>query len=501
MEAAMEPRNDQPELRSKFAYYSSILSNLMSYGTTIVPVFFLNIYYDTITNKRNNNWDIETRKKNLSMLSLSYNLGGLIGIIVAFLVAKLNPRLILNISRFIIAACCICLAVPDITTMLISRFFSNLFAVLCQITLVWTVYEFYRVKDQAKIMVVISLSIPLNNFLMSMSSKLDTGDKWYWNQVLSFMPLTLMMSIIIDIFCTKRLNSVSYLLREHGRETAFQQLNNVFSEEYTEELVQRFEMELQNEKKEKEKLEQKGFSQWSMDLMVYKYPFINLQLITLLALTGFQIQYMGDGLLIGSKVLSDSQATQSTKTAMTLETIAELITYILAIVFSLTQKRKRSLLVCMFFACLILFSSSLGYLIQDLRVVRFGLVLLGVSYGFYFPALHLYTNDLVPASLVPSQVLCIIAMNTVADPLFPLFFDFENSSYESIGLKFAFLTLIGVVSMGVVFCLMIETDGLTRDQVRIQLNNRWGGGKRTENGFVELQTEETHPSKVSEKIK
>ena len=501
MKENLRPKVDQPEVKSKFTYYISIILNVISYDMTLVPGFFLNIYYDTITNEQNNNWDVEIRKNNLSKLSLFHNLGGLVGILVGLVVSKLNPMVVLNLSRFMLAISVICLAVPDITIMALSRFFTNLFGCLCQVTVIWTAYELYRSEDQAKIMVALSLAVPIFNFSISLSSKFDPGNEWYWRQVLAIIPFTLVLSVFIDLFCIKRLNSVSYLLREHGRETAFQQLNNVFSEEYTEELVQRFEMELQNEKKEKEKLEQKGFSQWSMDLMVYKYPFINLQLITLLALTGFQIQYMGDGLLIGSKVLSDSQATQSTKTAMTLETIAELITYILAIVFSLTQKRKRSLLVCMFFACLILFSSSLGYLIQDLRVVRFGLVLLGVSYGFYFPALHLYTNDLVPASLVPSQVLCIIAMNTVADPLFPLFFDFENSSYESIGLKFAFLTLIGVVSMGVVFCLMIETDGLTRDQVRIQLNNRWGGGKRTENGFVELQTEETHPSKVSEKIK
>ena len=184
---------------------------------------------------------------------------------------------------------------------------------------------------------------------------------------------------------------------------------------------------------------------------------------------------MSNGLLIGSKELNDTTATQSTKSALSYETISELIAYIVALSFTLTKKRKRSLLVCMSFASLVLFSSSLGYLMQDLRIVRFGMVLLGPSFGFYFPSVHMYTNDLIPASLVPIQLFCVLFVSTIADPLFPLLFNFENSSYGSIGLKFAFLTLVCLISMGLVFVLMIETDGMTRDQVRNLLRGRWGG--------------------------
>ena len=252
-------------------------------------MFFLNIYYDTITNEQNNKWDANTRKNYLSKLNLCYNLGGLAGIILGLVISKLNPRLILNVGRFFLAVCCLCLAVPDINTMAISRFFSNLFSVVCEITVIWTVYELYRPRDQAKVMVALSLANPLFNLAISVSSKFDPGNQWYWKQVLTVLPLILVLSIVVDIFCTKRLNSVSYMLREYGRETAVQELTNVFSEDYTEKLVSKFEIQLKNEQKEKKILEEKGFSQWAMDLMVYRSSLINLLIISFLASMGFQI--------------------------------------------------------------------------------------------------------------------------------------------------------------------------------------------------------------------
>ena len=492
----------QPEIRSKFAYYSSILSNLMSYGTTIVPVFFLNIYYDTITNERNNNWDTNTRKNNLSKINLCYNLGGLVGIFVAFLLTKYNPRVVLNISRFIISACCVSLAVPDITTIMISRFFSNLFAIVSQIAVIWIVYEFYLVRDQAKIMVAIALSIPLNNLLMSVSSKFDSGDKWYWKQVLGYMPLMLMMGIVIDIFCTGSLNSVTYLLRERGRETTVEELSKIFSEEYTENLVKKFEIQLKNEQKDRRKLEERGVSQWAMDSMVYKSSLINLLVISFLGAMGFQIQYMSNGLLIGSKELSDTVATQNTKTAMTAETMVELTSYVVALFFNLTKKRKRTLMLALFFASLVLSCTSIGYLIQDLRIVRLGIALLGVSFAFNLPSIHMYTNDLVPQSLVPIQSVCCVSVNMIADALFPLVFNFENSEYTTIGLKFGFLVLVAVVSLGAMYFLMIETDGMTRDQIRLRLKNRGAGRPEIKfeegNGFVELENSSTRKDVESE---
>ena len=82
--------------------------------------------------------------------------------------------------------------------------------------------------------------------------------------------------------------------------------------------------------------------------------------------------------------------------------------------------------------------------------------------------------------------------------MFPLFFNFEESSYESIGLKFACLTFIGMVCVGVTSWLMIETDGMSRDQVRMELTNSKGKKenislletKSARPGFVELLEDE-----------
>ena len=161
-------------------------------------------------------------------------------------------------------------------------------------------------------------------------------------------------------------------------------------------------------------------------------------------------------------------------------------------VFNLNTKRRRSLLLCLFLASLVLTSSSIGYFCQNLDIVRLGMILLALSFPFFYPALHLYVNDLVPASLVPSKSVFLILFSMVADTSIPIVFNFEGSSYNSVGLKFAFLAFLGFVSLGILFCFMIETEGLTREEVRLIHDGRWGWGE-SKQGYFDLdniQTEE-----------
>ena len=462
----------EEEIRSKRAYYISIFTNWVSYGTTLVPIFFLNVYYDTITNENNNDWDPETRKDYLSYLCLAYNLGGLAGIIAAFLVSDLNPRGVLNFSRVVIAVSTLFLGINDIRFMLVSRFLSNLFSCVCQITIIWIVYEIYLVRHQSKIMVAVGLSTPSCNFLASFSSKFDTGDAWYWRKILCVMPLALIASTILDLVATKDLNSVTYQLRKKGREKTEESLKRVFSQEYSKNLVQKFGKIVQAENKQKAKLKESGVSQWALDLLVYKHSFINIIVIGCLSAFTFQLQFMSNGLLIGSKQLTHTIETQKTKTALTTETALEMVSYLAVMALNLTKKRKRSLLTSLFTGWVVLVTSSVGYYLHNLGLVRLGIVALSFSFPFFYPALHLYTNDLVPPSLVSMQSICNLMVNTVADSAFPWFFDFEKSSYKLIGRKFAFLALMYLISFFLVYLWMIETDGLDRETVRFIMDER-----------------------------
>ena len=486
MEVIREVRNHPSEIRNKVVYYSSIVVNLVTFGTSIVSVFFLNVYYDTITNERNNNWDPETRKDNPSRLNLCYNLGGFTGMILAFLVCKLNPRVVLNFSRVGVSICCLCLAIPNILVMSITRYLSNAFSFVAQITIIWTVYELYLVRDQSKIMVALSLSIPSFNLLVSLSSKFDPGDAWYWRIILCVLPSVLILTIFVDVFCSKGLNSVTYLLRKKGRQATVEQLQEVFSDGYAEILVEKFDQQLTAEEREKNRLAEEGVSQWAMDLTVYKFSFITLLVVSFLATLGFQLQYVSNGLLIGSKNLSDLSATQRTKTAMFFETILELVSYTIVMKFNLTKKRKRSLLIGQLIASLVLTTSCLGYLFGNLDIVRFGMVCLALSFPFYSPALHVYANDLVPPSLLPWESIFIVLINTAADTALPILFDFEENSYKSIGLKFGFLAIIAFVSLALIYFFMIETESLAREVARIIHEARWNGGRHNKDGFVDL---------------
>ena len=282
MEVKREEKTPPSEIKNKLVYYSSMVANLVTFGTSIISAFFLNVYYDTITNKNNNNWDAETRKNNLSGMSLCYNLGGLTGMILGFFISKANPRVVLNLSRLVISICFLCLAVPNLQVMLVSRYFSNLFSLLAQVTIIWNVYELYLVKHQANIMISFSLIVSLTNLLVSLSSKFDPGDAWYWKKILCILPSLLILSLLADLFCSKQLNSVTYQIRQHGAQKATESLREVFSDDHTEALIQRFEKQLQLEERDRLRLAQKGVSQWAVDLTVYKSSFITLLIVSFL---------------------------------------------------------------------------------------------------------------------------------------------------------------------------------------------------------------------------
>ena len=460
------------EVKEKTAYYASILTNWVSYGTTIVSSFFLNVYYDTITNENNNDWDPETRKDYLSYLSLFYHLGYLTGILTMFCITKFNPRSVMNWSRVALALSSLFLAIPDIRVMIVSRFVSNFFSALCQITIMWIVYEIYLPRHQSKIMVFIGFSAPSGNFLASFSSKFDTGDAWYWRKILCVMPLALIASTLIDLFATKGLNSVTYQLRVIGKEKTLESVKRVFSEEYSQKLVQKFEKIIQDEIEQKRRLEREGVSQWALDLVVYKHSFINILGVSLLVGLAFQMQYMTNGLIIGSKELAHTIETQKAKTALAAESFLEIASYLSVMILNLIKKRKRSIMTSLFLGSLVLTSSSIGYHIHNLGLVRLGIVALSFSFPFLNPALHLYANDLVPPSLISTQSICQLLVLTIADFVFPRFFDFEQSSYQLIGRKFAILALIGYSSVLITYFWMIETEGLEREQVRSILEKK-----------------------------
>ena len=484
MELKKKIQNPPKAIRSNLAYYASIVANLATFGSSVVSAFFLNVYYDTITNKNNNNWDAETRKNNLSALSLCYNLGGLSGLLLSFMVYRLNPRLVLNLSRVAISVSYLFLAIPNIYVMLVSRFLANLFSVIAQITIRWTVYELYLDKDQSKVMVALTLSAPASDLLISIRSKFDPGDALYWRLALGILPSLLILSLLLDLFCSRGLNSVTYLLKQKGRQRALEQLKQVFFDEYTEALVEKIDKQIKAEEREKLRLSEKGVSQWGMDLAIYESSFTSLMMVCFLGTFGFQMQYVSNGLIIGSKYLDDFASTRRTKTALFLQTILELICYILVLMLNLAKKRKTSILISIVVAFLVLTSSCVGYLFNNLDIVRLGMIGLAPSFPFFFPAIHLYANDLVPPSLLPWQPVFYYVIDSVADSAMPFLFDFEETTHKSIGIKFGLLAALCLVSLVLINFLMIETEGMTREELRVIHDRRWGSGSK--GGYVEL---------------
>ena len=414
----------------------------------------------------------------LSYFSLFNNLGGITGNMTAYFVAKYNPKLVINLSRVGLAISFLCLTVQNAMVLLLGRYLNGVFTMVLMNTSVWVAYEIFLESHQPKVMIAYHLSISAHLIITTFTSNFDPRDAFYWRVVVWAIASSQFLLIFLEMIFVKNINLITYLLQKLGYDGALEVARTVYSEELAVDKVHRISecLKYEEEKKEQQRrLGQSTFEVWLQDLFLYKKSVLNLILVSLCALSSLQLQYVSFGLLIGSKNLDNVSATSKTKFMMTVVEVLEFTGYIVMLNFKFAESRKRSLMTAQFLGTLSVTVIAFGYLFKDLKIVRAGMLFIGLSFPLYFPSLHLYTNDLVPPNLVPFHFVTISFWSITVDFFFPKIFEFEESSFESIGFKFACCALVGYACTTLLGCFMLETRGMNRLETKKLIDGKDAG--------------------------
>ena len=454
------------KVKNKFSYYLTLAGMVITFGIHTVPSYFLNVFYDSITNPRNNNWNAETRKTNLSYISTATNVGGLVGGIAFYFISKYNPRTVIHISRVLALIGSVGFTLQNIYLMLIGRFIIGFAASIGQNSLIWVAREICVEGHADIVMIAYHLSVSSCFFTLGFASNFDKGGPLYWRAILLGFALILMILLFLDLLLVKDLNSITYMIRRFGLEESSKKVEGLYSVEVARAKIEEASDTLDYQRRQREEQMRRGVAQWRTDLVTYKKSALNLICVTLLGLTGLQLQYMSFGSLIGSKNLNNHAAVAQVKLVLTFTEVIESIGYMVVIYFGFIRLRKRGLLVAHFFGCMVVLSSAVGYLSHNLLIARFGILLNGLAFPTFQPSFNLYTSEIVPASLVFINSFCSTIFGIIMEFLFPRVMDIEQSPYHTVGIKFLVLAAIGFSSNIALRFVMIETSGLSPLQAK-----------------------------------
>ena len=481
------------KVKNKFSYYLTLAGMVITFGIHTIPGYFVNVFYDSITNPRNNNWNAETRKTNLSYISTATNVGGLVGGIAFYFISKFNPRIVVSISRIMVLIGSIFFALENIYLILIGRLFIGFASSVGQNSLIWVAREICVEGHADIVMIAYHLSVSFCFFTLSFFSNFDNGGPLYWRSFLLGFAVILVIVTILDLLFIKDLNSLTFLIRKFGLQKSLKKVNGLYSREVARAKIEEANDTLDYQRRQREEQMRRGVAQWRTDLVTYKKSALNLICVTLLGMTGLQLQYMSFGSLIGSKDLTNHAAVAQVKLVLTFTEVIESLGYIVVIYFGFIRLRKRGLLVAHFFGCLVVLSSAVGYLSHNLVIARFGILLNGFAFPTFQPSFNLYSSEIVPASLVFITSFCSTIFGIIMEFLFPRVMDIEQSPYHTVGIKFLVLAAIGFSSHIALRFVMIETSGLSPLQVKALIEGEKIEEISNPNKYVRMKDEEDDP--------
>lgn len=110
-------------------------------------------------------------------------------------------------------------------------------------------------------------------------------------------------------------------------------------------------------------------------------------------------------------------------------------------------------------------SISTGYFLRNLGIARLGNIFKALGQPFILVTMMIYLLETCPESFTNLFILMVRSEALIVSGIFPLIFNFENSSFESIGVKFLGLIFLCVVGNIVLRWVMVETLGKSKIEI------------------------------------
>ena len=483
------------ELSNPCIYYTALLEKALFFIPFGFAYFQINLYLDIFCNKNNHNCSNPLKKFSMSSMNSINCVANLLSNIIYPFLARFNPKFVFNASKVIYALSFILFSFGSIRVMIFARFLLGLFGELCHVIAHWMLYQIALPRDKEIAISSILCMQAVAGSTASYFSSFDNGGHWTWRVVNSTPAVLVVVLILVDLTILRKVNGFDYLYRSIKEEEMVDQLATYYQRSTAKVIIE----DLKRAKERKNQLEDSANrvpqprsdgshpiegaltrenknprKQILEKMKVSSAELINCSIMGLLMAFTFNDVMLTGAVYFGSHKLGNRQDVKLSKQAMSYGTSAYLITSFLVPVLKLNKKRKLLMLSSQITCSACIFITAAAYFTKKLWIARMTIIPVSILNGFIFNAIYLYTVDICHPGLISIPFMFLRLATAIVMYAYPYFFDYENSTKRQLFWRLLVMGCVSLVSVGVSSWWMIETDGLSKAEIRVRLRGRWG---------------------------
>ena len=521
-------RKDPPanqRLSNKSIYYMGLVERCITYAALQPPFMALTMFFNTISNEKNNNWSKEKREDYNALLTAIFYISCGLGAFIQGSFVDFNTKHVYNISKLLLALTAIPFVFGDIYVMEFSRFLQGMFGEICHVIVMWTSYQIALPRHREVFIssfYVCNLGITV---LYSFLSLYDDGGTVYWRLMFLAPSAILVATIVLDYTVCKNINTFTYYLRNFGVDRTVEIVSTYYDDTTARYLTNRFNnlFELQGEKRtlegvEGERLElqasqnagergdntgndyQNGDQQKKIDywrgprkfiqaVKDFKVETFHVFIIAACAMLSMLESFGQFAVLYGAKDLRDLEAVKLTKEYVFWSYFLGTAVALAIAVFKLNTRRKLAMLVSHGIVVTCFLSVNLAYFLEDLRIARVAILPAEGLHAGIYATLYIYGNDVCPPEVVAIVGLTKRVTAGLLGYVIPKVVHFETLHFQGLARRMLWFSAIAIGSHIALWLVMIETHSVSKENVYRMMRGKRLRKDREETTLDEIQVE------------
>ena len=310
-------------------------------------------------------------------------------------------------------------------------------------------------------------------------AEFDDGGPVVWRIYMVVFGFMFLFGFLVDVGFFRKIQTMTYLVKNYSREEIYQNLKNYMKEEYIGDRMKQYENELKLElaNLETEEDEALGFferknlrekhSIWQ-EMKKFKKELLHTFFIATLVALSFPDDFFSYAIYIGTKGSKDQSIVSHYTKLNSFGSLFQSLAGFLWAIFDLGKNRKFSQISLQFFSAFLWALCGIGYIFGN-KDLSFWSALAGQFCFVIISGIWLYSNDVLPERYFPILQIWLRIMTSLRIFLFPLYMKIESTGDYMVGMKLfgvSFLALVGALGMKI---WMLETRMMDRTEVFKQL--------------------------------
>lgn len=451
-------KKQEEKISNRYLYISSLITKLLLTAITVSINFNLSLFYDTISNKENKNWDTVKRKKYLSYLTSSIYIGRVLGALFSTFLLNFSTKKVINFSGILHAFSYIFMVYGDFNSILFGRFLGGFSYEVIHIVTLWWIYEVSLPSQRGYFYSGLFFFIGTANIINNSMAKFDDNGPFFWKKFYFSIAILSFATSLFDLIFVPYVDSFTYFFRNFETEEVSSMLNRYYDKETSKYLISIYKPRVE----EGIKIREEGLIS---QIIKQKEQVLHILLMSIFTACSMVETFHQFGLMFLAKNLDSKERTSKAKTFILYSGFSFVLGGLINTVFNLANKRKSLYLASFSFSLFSFFLINFSYFLEDLELANWAIILGGYATPGVYSAFYYYSNDVLPPSLIFLCTFLFKSCVAVHGYLIPFLFDFEVKSFNYIANRMLVFSFLGVISYFFAVRRMIESDKYEREEV------------------------------------